>query len=101
MFVFVSFNFRQYLIVFLGFLESFAFHRSHIVEFGLESFLCSIYLVILLSDFLVRSIDIDIHFLCLFAQLLLFSLDFHQSPSIIIIILLQFLQFSAFFEQCL
>ena len=93
------FNFSENFEVLLGVFKLLTLLSNYIVELALKRFLCSVDLVKLLIDFLLNAVSLVVLVLSLFVELLLSSLDLHESACILIIVFLQLLQFTALLKQ--
>ena len=92
-------NFSEDLEVLLGVLEVLATDAADIIELSLEGLLSTRNLLHLVSDLLLDSISLIIHVIGLLRELLLLGLDLHESASILIVVLLKFLQLTTLLEQ--
>ena len=85
------FNLSENLEVLLGIFKLLSLLSDDIIELALQRLLSSIDLLELLIDFLLNTVPLIALILSLLVQLLLPSLDLHESAGILIVVLLQLL----------
>lgn len=82
------FNFSENLEVLFGVFKLLSPDSNNIVELALKGLLSSVNLLKLLIDFLLNAVSLVVLVLSLLVQLLLSSLDLHESASVLIVVLL-------------
>jgi hypothetical protein len=93
------FNLSENLEVLLGIFKLLSLLSDDIIELALQRLLSSVDLLELLIDFLLNAVPLIALILSLLVQLLLSSLDLHESAGILIVVLLQLLQLTALLKQ--
>lgn len=93
------FNLSENLEVLLGIFKLLSLDSNDIIKLALQRLLSSVDLLELFIDFLLNAVSLVALILSLLVQLLLSSLDLHESAGILIVVLLQLLQLTALLKQ--
>jgi hypothetical protein len=93
------FNLSENLEVLLGIFKLLSLLSDDIIELALQRLLSSVDFLELLINFLLNAIPLVALILSLLVQLLLSSLDLHESAGVLIVVLLQLLQLAALLKQ--